>query len=76
MLLSKSLPERYHDTILRLAKSADGLFSSYPLVLTHSDLCELNIIVDPETGHINGIIDWANAKILPLALRSGESRTS
>ena len=34
--------------------------------MTHDDLCEMNILVDPDTGHINGIIDWADAKVLPF----------
>jgi hypothetical protein len=37
--------------------------STYPLVLSHDDLCEMNIFVDPNTGHITGIIDWAEARI-------------
>lgn len=69
MLLSESLPSRFAKTMLRLSNAVDGLFyPSYPLTLTHSDLCEMNIIVDPETGHIKGIIDWIDAKIQPFGL--------
>lgn len=28
----------------------------------------MNIFVDPDTGHITGIIDWAEAKILPFGV--------
>lgn len=38
----------------------------YPLVLTHSDLNEMNILVDPDSGEITGVVDWPNASILPF----------
>jgi len=28
----------------------------------------MNIFVDPNTGHITGIIDWAEARILPFGI--------
>ncbi|KAF1986077.1 hypothetical protein K402DRAFT_421636 [Aulographum hederae CBS 113979] len=34
----------------------------------HDDLCEMNILVDPTDSHITGIIDWADAKVLPFGL--------
>lgn len=38
----------------------------YPLVLTHGDLSEENILANPETGEITGIVDWAEASIQPF----------
>lgn len=38
------------------------------MVLNHGDLCEMNVLVDPTTGHITGIIDWAEAKICPFGI--------
>jgi hypothetical protein len=35
-------------------------------VLNHDDLLEMNIHVDEATGHITGIVDWADAKIAPF----------
>ncbi len=68
-LLSRSLPSRFAKTMLQLSNDVEKLFTnSYPLVLTHDDLCEMNILVDPQTGHIKGIIDWADAKIQPFGL--------
>ncbi|KZF23718.1 hypothetical protein L228DRAFT_238245 [Xylona heveae TC161] len=68
-LLSDSLPPRFAKVMLRLCKDVDGLFSSsYPLVITHDDLCEMNVLVDPSTGHITGIIDWVDAKFRPFGL--------
>jgi hypothetical protein len=40
----------------------------FPLVLTHSDLTELNILVDGDTGFITGVIDWVDAAIQPFGL--------
>ncbi|OAA62664.1 Protein kinase-like domain protein [Niveomyces insectorum RCEF 264] len=40
----------------------------FPLVLTHSDLNELNILVDGSSGAITGVIDWADAGIQPFGL--------
>jgi hypothetical protein len=28
----------------------------------------MNILLDPNTGHISGVIDWAEAKILPFGI--------
>ena len=40
----------------------------FPLALTHSDLNELNILVDGGSGLITGVIDWAGAGIQPFGL--------
>lgn len=40
--------------------------NTLPFVLSHQDLCEMNILIDPETGRITGIIDWAEARISPF----------
>ncbi|KAH6842323.1 hypothetical protein B0I37DRAFT_392933 [Chaetomium sp. MPI-CAGE-AT-0009] len=37
-----------------------------PLVLTHGDLCEMNLLVDPLSGELTGVIDWAKARVLPF----------
>jgi len=36
------------------------------LVLTHGDFSERNILANPTTGEITGIIDWAEVGILPF----------
>ncbi|KAI1292463.1 hypothetical protein F5Y03DRAFT_375862 [Xylaria venustula] len=66
-LLSQSLPPRFTSNLDRIRKELPLLFSqTLPFVLTHGDLCELNILTDPETGSITGIIDWAEGRILPF----------
>ncbi|KAK4240146.1 hypothetical protein C8A03DRAFT_42274 [Achaetomium macrosporum] len=65
--LSSNLPSRFQKTIARIKENLSALFSGeYPLVLTHGDLSERNILANPETGEVTGIIDWAEAGILPF----------
>lgn len=40
----------------------------FPLALTHSDLNELNILVDGCSGNITGVIDWVDVGIQPFGL--------
>lgn len=42
--------------------------SKNPLVLSHGDLCEMNIFVQPNTGHMTGIVDCDEARILPFGI--------
>lgn len=64
-MLSKSLPSDIAPKMRQLNQDVEKLFTqSFPLTLTHDDLCEMNIIVDP------GIIDWADARIVPFGLAS------
>lgn len=68
-MLSKSLPSRFSETVRQLIDEVPLLFSgTYPLVLTHGDLCEMNLLVQPENGRLTGIIDWAEAETLPFGL--------
>lgn len=68
-LLSRALPFRFTGNLRKVRAELPLLFTStYPLVLSHDDLCEMNIFVDPNTGHITGIIDWAEARILPFGI--------
>jgi len=39
---------------------------SYPLSLAHGDLSETNLLIDVHTGHLTGVIDWAEAQVLPF----------
>ncbi|KAK4142406.1 uncharacterized protein C8A04DRAFT_38353 [Dichotomopilus funicola] len=58
--LSRTLPSRFQNLITQVKDSLPALFSEdYPLVLTHSDFSERNILANPTTGEITGIIDWA-----------------
>ncbi|KIW39706.1 uncharacterized protein PV06_08295 [Exophiala oligosperma] len=68
-LLSQALPSRFMDSLRRVRAELPLLFApTYPLVLSHGDLSEFNIYVDVNTGHLTGIIDWAEACILPFGI--------
>lgn len=41
---------------------------AWPQVVTHGDLSPTNIMVDPETLSITGLVDWSLAKIAPFGL--------
>ncbi|KAL7806370.1 hypothetical protein V8C44DRAFT_200796 [Trichoderma aethiopicum] len=65
--LAKALPSRFLPIITEIQTALPPLFDwSYPMVLTHGDLNEMNILVNPHTGEITGIVDWAEASIQPF----------
>ncbi|PVH96909.1 hypothetical protein DM02DRAFT_568822 [Periconia macrospinosa] len=43
----------------------------YPLVLNHGDLIPTNILVDAETWEVKGLVDWAEAEVLPFGVCAG-----
>lgn len=65
-LLAKHLPSRFTSDIDNLAVRLDCVFESLPMVLTHGDLCEMNFLVNNSNGHLTGLIDWAEAEVLPF----------
>ncbi|PSN75100.1 hypothetical protein BS50DRAFT_671344 [Corynespora cassiicola Philippines] len=70
-LLASHLPPRFCPLVHETLHNLPLLFSSsYPSVLTHADFSETNILIDPATGHLTGVIDWAEASILPFGCAS------
>lgn len=66
-LLAQNLPSRFSILVSQLQNNLIILFSKgYPGVLTYGDLSEMNFLINPETGHLMGIINQAKAKILPF----------
>lgn len=66
-LLARSLPSRFASNLGRVRQDLSSLFSgAVPFVLNHGDLCEMNLLINSETGDITGIVDWAEARILPF----------
>lgn len=70
-LLARTLPSRFSQPILDLVGSLDPIFKSLPTVLTHGDFFEMNILVDARSGHLTGVIDWAEAEVLPFGFGLG-----
>ncbi|KAJ5802725.1 Protein kinase-like protein [Penicillium pulvis] len=68
-LLSQVLPSRYQQNLEMVRRGLSLLFMpTYPMVLSHGDLPGTNVLVDPSTGHLTGVIDWAEAQICPLGM--------
>ncbi|KAJ9130269.1 Mus38-like protein [Pleurostoma richardsiae] len=66
-LLARSLPARFLSNLDRIREELPSLFSgALPYVLSHQDLCEMNILTNTRTGNITGIVDCAEARILPF----------
>ncbi|KAI0798989.1 hypothetical protein GGR55DRAFT_702351 [Xylaria sp. FL0064] len=66
-VLPRLLPSRFAPNIARVCKELPLLFSDKrPFVLSHQDLCEMNILVHPDTGSITEIVDWVEARLLPF----------
>lgn len=42
--------------------------TDYPVVLNHGDLIPSNILVNEDTWEITGIVDWAEAEVLPFGM--------
>ncbi|KAI0430726.1 hypothetical protein F5Y09DRAFT_307095 [Xylaria sp. FL1042] len=65
--LADTLPKRFLPAVTEIQAALPALLDGcYPVVLTHSDLNEMNILVDPDSGEITGIVDWPGASILPF----------
>lgn len=65
--MAQSLPQRFESNLERVRQELPSLFSgAFPFVLTHGDLNEINTLVDTDSGNITGIVDWAEARILPF----------
>ncbi|KAH7170410.1 hypothetical protein EDB81DRAFT_876438 [Dactylonectria macrodidyma] len=62
-LREKLLRDAVNETASRIDK-IEGL----PWCLTHGDLVPANIMVDPSTGHLTGLIDWAEGEWLPFGI--------
>ncbi|KAK5651013.1 hypothetical protein OQA88_2100 [Cercophora sp. LCS_1] len=65
--LANTLPKRFLPVVAEVQATLPALLDGcYPVVLTHSDLNEMNILVDPNSGKITGIVDWPGASIQPF----------
>lgn len=65
--LSDNLPSRFEPSVAKVHGILPMLRSGeHPVVLTHGDLNEMNILVDPASGRITGVVDWAEASFQPF----------
>ncbi|EHA51360.1 hypothetical protein MGG_16584 [Pyricularia oryzae 70-15] len=65
--LAGGLPERFIPIITQVQATLPALLDgTCPVVLTHSDLNQMNILVDPVKGNITAVVDWAGTSCLPF----------
>ncbi|KAF9890789.1 hypothetical protein FE257_005359 [Aspergillus nanangensis] len=66
-LLAQNLPSRFAPNLEKVRMALPSLFSkALPFVLSHGDLNMMNLLVNPQTGNITGIVDWAESRVLPF----------
>jgi hypothetical protein len=66
------LPDSLRPTINKVRENLSLIFRpDFPMALQHDDLLENNFHVEEATGHITGIVDWANAKVAPYGISLG-----
>ncbi|CRK44654.1 hypothetical protein BN1723_006247 [Verticillium longisporum] len=64
-MLLIALPDQLHPIIRATLASLPSIFS-LPMVLLHKDFGDCNIIVEEESCHLVGVIDWSEAEIGPF----------
>ncbi|KAK3303083.1 uncharacterized protein B0T15DRAFT_486588 [Chaetomium strumarium] len=70
--LSAGLPERFRPMLNRLLPRLQYITAvEWPLVPNHIDLLENNIHVDPSTGKLTGVCDWAGTEVSPFGMSLG-----
>jgi hypothetical protein len=62
-LPSSTLRQRAADTLSRLRQIVD-----WPLIVNHGDLIPSNILIDEESWEVKGVVDWAEAEVLPFGM--------
>ncbi|KAG9243473.1 hypothetical protein BJ878DRAFT_481078 [Calycina marina] len=65
--LSEQLPNRFRPTARRLLKNISQV-NALPWVLTHGDITAGNMMIDPSSGRLRGLVDWAEAEVLPFGI--------
>lgn len=62
------LPDKDLLTHVSEAQAQLGIVEASSWCLTHGDLLPGNMMVDAETGHLTGLVDWAEAEWLPFGM--------
>ncbi|CZS93575.1 uncharacterized protein RCO7_09517 [Rhynchosporium graminicola] len=65
--LCKDLPIRFRATARHILTNLHHI-EALPCVLTHGDIVPANIMVNPSTGALTGLVDWAEAEFLPFGI--------
>ena len=65
MSLCEDLPARFRASARHVLANLDRI-EALPSVFTHGDVVAANIIVDSSSGALTGLVDWAEAEMLPF----------
>jgi hypothetical protein len=65
--LSTELPVRFQSAARRIIRELRYI-EALPWVLTHGDIVAGNVMVEPSSGHLVGLVDWAEAEYLPFGV--------
>ncbi|KAI1434414.1 hypothetical protein GGR50DRAFT_687694 [Xylaria sp. CBS 124048] len=66
-LMSTSLPMRFRGLARAILRDISDI-EAQPWVCTHGDFLAANIMVDPHSGALTGLLDWAEAEWLPFGI--------
>jgi serine/threonine protein kinase len=66
--LSQELPLRFRFTAKDTLSQLHLINTALPKVLAHGDIVPSNILLSPTTGHLHGLVDWAEAELLPFGI--------
>ncbi|CAK7228428.1 hypothetical protein SCUCBS95973_006879 [Sporothrix curviconia] len=64
-ILLLALPDRFRPIVRATLQSLPHILA-LPMVLLHKDFGDCNIMVDEESCHLVGVLDWAEAEIGPF----------
>ena len=67
MSLCEDLPVRFRTSARHILANLHRI-EALPWVLTHGDIVAANIMVNPSSGALTGLVDWAEAEILPFGV--------
>ena len=65
--LRTELPARFRPVAEQTLRQMP-LIEALPWVLTHGDILPGNIIVEPSSGQLHGLVDWAETERLPFGI--------
>jgi len=65
--LATELPLRFRPAASYTISQLD-LINILPKTLAHGDIVASNILLDPATGNLIGLVDWTEAEILPFGI--------
>ncbi|CZR54484.1 uncharacterized protein PAC_04368 [Phialocephala subalpina] len=65
--LATDLPPRFQTTARKVLQNIHRI-EALPWVLAHGDIVAGNVIVEPSSGRLTGLVDWAEAERLPFGV--------